>query len=430
MSETIVRIENLSKSYQLGAIGTGTFYGDVKRWWAKKLKKTDPYAKVDVPDHQNRDGQTVWALRDVNLDIQQGDVLGIIGNNGAGKSTLLKILSRITAPTTGTVKLKGRLASLLEVGTGFHSELTGRENIFLNGSIMGMSRREVAAKFDEIVGFSEVEKYIDTPVKRYSSGMYMRLAFSVAAFLDPDILVVDEVLAVGDASFQKKSLGKMDEVANEGRTVLFVSHNMGAIATLTRNCIWMERGRVREFGLTEDVLQKYTKQYLSPQENTGAFDLELHPRERMLPRDVEFTYAVLTSNDGEARTDFQEGDSIYVDVDFRVNKPANWLQLTMRILTVEGVPVFSVLLPKEEVISMVQGIYTSRVSIDPNYLRPGRYVATLNVHTSVLQDQINDALIFEVRHRISGDEYTFWTSDQRGLVRFDQYLWSAVVRKS
>jgi lipopolysaccharide transport system ATP-binding protein len=429
MSNIAIRIENLSKCYQLGTIGTGTFYGDLKRWWAKIIKKPDPYAKVDLPNHFNRDGQTVWALRDINLDIQQGDVLGIIGHNGAGKSTLLKILSRITSPTTGEAKIKGRLVSLLEVGTGFHNELTGRENIFLNGSIMGMNRKEVVRKFDEIVNFSEVEKYIDTPVKRYSSGMYMRLAFSVAAFLDPDVLVVDEVLAVGDASFQKKSIGKMGEVASEGRTVLFVSHNMGAIATLTRNCIWLDRGKVREFGSTEDVIHKYTKQYLSPQEKTGTFDLEKHPRERILPREVEFIQATISSSDRELRMDFQEGAPIYLDVDFRANKHVTWLQLTLRILTVEGVPIFSILLPKEEV-DLAEGIYASRISLSPNYLRPGRYVATLNVHTSVLQDQINDALIFEVRHRLNGEEHTFWTSDQRGLVRFDQYAWSKVARKA
>lgn len=428
MSDTVIRIEKLSKSYQLGTIGTGTFYGDVKRWWAKTLRKPDPYAKVDVADHRNRDGQTVWALQDVNLEIRRGDVLGIIGHNGAGKSTLLKILSRITAPTSGTIHLKGKLACLLEVGTGFHAELTGRENIYLNGAIMGMNRSEVAKKLDEIISFSEVEQYIDTPVKRYSSGMYMRLAFSVAAFLDPDILVVDEVLAVGDASFQKKSIGKMGEVANEGRTVLFVSHNLGAIATLTRDCVWLDRGNVREFGHTSDVLQKYTNQYLSSSENSGQIDLLLHRRERLLPREVEFTNAVITSTNHVPQVDFQEADPIYIDVDFRVNKPANWIQLTLRVLTVEGVPVFSILLPKSEV-TMVNGTYTSRVALEPNYLRPGRYVATLNVHTSVLQDQINDAIIFEVRHKLSGEEHTFWTSDQRGLVRFEEYSWSELTRK-
>lgn len=429
MNDTVIRIENLSKSYQLGTIGTGTFYGDVKRWWAKTLQRPDPYAKVDVADHQNRDGQTVWALRDVDFEIHRGDVLGIIGHNGAGKSTLLKILSRITAPTSGSVYLKGRLACLLEVGTGFHAELTGRENIYLNGSIMGMNRLEVAKKLDEIVNFSEVGKYIDTPVKRYSSGMYMRLAFSVAAFLDPDILVVDEVLAVGDASFQRKSLGKMGEVASEGRTVLFVSHNMGAIATLTRDCVWLDHGKLREYGSTGEVLKMYTKQYLSSSENTGNIDLLAHPRERLLPREVEFTNAMIGSTEHVPQVEFQEGDPIFIDVEFRVNKLTNWLQLTLRVLTVEGVPVFSVLLPKNEVL-MVEGIYSSRIDFDPNYLRPGRYMATLNVHTSMLQDQINDAVIFEVRHRLSGEEHTFWTSDQRGMVRFDQYSWSKVERKS
>jgi len=236
-SQTVISAENLSKSYQLGAIGTGTFYGDVKRWWAKQRGRPDPYLRVGEADHGNRDGETIWALKDVNFSAQQGEALGIIGSNGAGKSTLLKILSQVTSPTSGEVKVKGRIASLLEVGTGFHPELTGRENIYLNGAIMGMNRDEIRRKFDEIVEFSGVEKFIDTPVKRYSSGMYVRLAFAVAAHLEPEILIIDEVLAVGDAQFQKKCLGKMQEVGKEGRTVLFVSHNMGAIERLCSSAI-------------------------------------------------------------------------------------------------------------------------------------------------------------------------------------------------
>ncbi len=257
MSAPVISVENLSKSYRLGQIGTGTFSNDLKVWWAKKRGKPNPLLKIGQSDHGNRDGETLWALKDVSFTVQQGEVLGIIGRNGAGKSTLLKILSRVTAPTSGQVKVKGRIASLLEVGTGFHPELTGRENIYLNGAILGMSKEEVRRKFDEIVAFAEVAKFIDTPVKRYSSGMYVRLAFAVAAHLEPEILVVDEVLAVGDAEFQKKCLGKMGDVAKEGRTVLFVSHNMGAIRNLCQRSILLAKGELVNSGPTPEIVEKY-----------------------------------------------------------------------------------------------------------------------------------------------------------------------------
>ncbi|MDB5090982.1 MAG: ATP-binding cassette protein [Mucilaginibacter sp.] len=223
----VIKVENLSKAYQLGEIGTGTLSRDLERFWAKVRGKEDPFIKIGEYNDRTIRGKSdvVWSLKDLNFEIDQGDAVGIIGRNGAGKSTLLKILSRVTAPTAGTIKIKGRIASLLEVGTGFHPELTGRENIYLNGAILGMRKAEIKRNFDEIVDFSGVERYIDTPVKRYSSGMYVRLAFAVAAYLDSEILVVDEVLAVGDAEFQKKCLGKMGDISKgEGRTVLFVSY--------------------------------------------------------------------------------------------------------------------------------------------------------------------------------------------------------------
>lgn len=257
MSDLVISVENISKEYQLGVIGTGTFRGDLQRWWAKVRGLPDPYLKIGEKDHGNRDGEAVWALKDISFQVRQGEAIGIIGRNGAGKSTLLKILSRVTAPTSGVIKVKGKIASLLEVGTGFHPELTGRENIFMNGAIMGMDRHEIALKFDEIVDFSGVEKYIDTPVKRYSSGMYVRLAFAVAAHLEPDILIVDEVLAVGDAEFQKKCLGKMGDVGKEGRTVLFVSHNMTAIKSLCKTAIHLDGGKVIDSGGADQVVQGY-----------------------------------------------------------------------------------------------------------------------------------------------------------------------------
>lgn len=258
-----IKVENLSKQYRLGQIGTGTVSHDLNRWWAKVRGKEDPFAKVgDVNDRSVKgESEYVWALKNINFEINGGDAVGIIGRNGAGKSTLLKILSRTTLPTTGSVKVKGRIASLLEVGTGFHPEMTGRENIYQNGAILGMRRHEITKKFDEIVDFSGCERYIDTPVKRYSSGMYVRLAFAVAAHLESEILIVDEVLAVGDAEFQKKCLGKMGDVSKgEGRTVLFVSHNMAAVENLCTKGILLHSGTNVFNGSAKDAVERYIKQ--------------------------------------------------------------------------------------------------------------------------------------------------------------------------
>ncbi|SFN72176.1 lipopolysaccharide transport system ATP-binding protein [Bizionia echini] len=258
----ILKAEHISKQYRLGLVGTGTISHDLNRWWAGIRGKEDPYLKVgSVNDRSTKaDSDYVWALRDINFEVQQGEVLGIIGKNGAGKSTLLKILSRVTIPTTGEIKTKGRIASLLEVGTGFHPELTGRENIYLNGAILGMSKAEIRSKEDEIIAFSGCERYVDTPVKRYSSGMRVRLAFAVAAFLEPDILVIDEVLAVGDAEFQKKAIGKMQDISQgDGRTVLFVSHNMAAVKSLCTRAIVLEHGRTVFEGDTDAAVDFYLK---------------------------------------------------------------------------------------------------------------------------------------------------------------------------
>ncbi|WP_194768006.1 ABC transporter ATP-binding protein [Tamlana sp. I1] len=246
MRDIILKAENISKQYRLGLIGTGTISHDLNRWWYRVRGKEDPYLKIGETNDRSRKGDSdyVWALKDINFEVKRGEVLGIIGKNGAGKSTLLKILSKVTSPTTGEIKTKGRIASLLEVGTGFHGEMTGRENIFLNGAILGMTKKEIASKIDEIIAFSGCERYIDTPVKRYSSGMTVRLAFAVAAFLEPEILVIDEVLAVGDAEFQKKAIGKMQDISQgEGRTVLFVSHNMAAVKSLCTRAIVLEHGK-------------------------------------------------------------------------------------------------------------------------------------------------------------------------------------------
>lgn len=268
MSNTVIEFNNVGKQYILGTIGTGTLSQDLNRWWANIRGKEDPFLKIGETNDRTQKGDSrfVWALRDINFKVEQGDVVGIIGKNGAGKSTLLKILSRVTSPTTGDIKIKGRIASLLEVGTGFHPEMTGRENIFMNGSIMGMTKGEIKSKFDEIVDFAGVAKYVDTPVKRYSSGMMVRLGFAIAAHLEPEILVVDEVLAVGDAEFQKKAIGKMQDVSKgQGRTVLFVSHNMAAVRSLCTRGIMLKHGMVNYIGSIPETLNRYL--YYSEESN-------------------------------------------------------------------------------------------------------------------------------------------------------------------
>ena len=258
--EVILKVENLSKQYRLGLIGTGTISHDFNRFIAKIRGKEDPFLKIGESNDRATKGKSeyVWALKDINFEVKRGEVLGIIGKNGAGKSTLLKVLSKVTGPTTGSIKSKGRIASLLEVGTGFHPEMTGKENIFLNGAILGMTKKEISNKLDEIIEFSGCERYIDTPVKRYSSGMKVRLAFAVAAFLEPDILVVDEVLAVGDAEFQKKAIGKMQDISNsDGRTVLFVSHDMVAVQNLCKRGLLLTNGMVKAHGSVNEIIKEY-----------------------------------------------------------------------------------------------------------------------------------------------------------------------------
>lgn len=298
MSNIAIKAENISKAYQLGEIGTGTISRDLERWWAKLRGKEDPFLRIGEANDRNVKGTSdiVWSLKDLNFEIEQGDAVGIIGRNGAGKSTLLKILSRVTAPTTGSIKLKGRIASLLEVGTGFHPELTGRENIYLNGAILGMRKAEIKRKFDEIVDFAGIERYIDTPVKRYSSGMYVRLAFAVAANLESEILIVDEVLAVGDAEFQKKCLGKMGEVSKgEGRTILFVSHHMGSIQSLCNKGMVLSNGKVIHDGSVSSCINKYLQQ--APPENDVTL-LERKHRlglKAVLIEKIEFSPEIITT---------------------------------------------------------------------------------------------------------------------------------------
>jgi lipopolysaccharide transport system ATP-binding protein len=334
MSDTIIKVENLSKKYVIAHQQEGasnyTALRDVISNGAKSLIQ-----KIKHPTKSsNNKYEKFWALNDVSFEIKRGEAVGIIGRNGAGKSTLLKILSRITEPTKGRVSIKGRVASLLEVGTGFHPELTGRENIYLNGAILGMSRVEIKKKFDEIVDFAEVERFLDTPVKRYSSGMYVRLAFAVAAHLEPEILVVDEVLAVGDAAFQKKCLGKMGDVATkEGRTVLFVSHNMGAINTLCTGSIWLESGKIKELGQSNLITEKYLAQSYS----SSCF----REYELIVGKKAQITTVRLSNSNNLSTADFSCGEEIITEISFAINEKITGCHLACIVTTNEGYHLFS-----------------------------------------------------------------------------------------
>lgn len=295
----VIKVENLSKQYRLGLVGASTVKEDAHRWWAKLRGKEDPFLNLGVENDRtvNDSSKFVWSLKDINFEVEQGDVLGVIGRNGAGKSTLLKILSKVTAPTAGSVKVKGRIASLLEVGTGFHPELTGRENIYLNGAILGMRKHEITRKLDEIIAFAGVEKYVDTPVKRYSSGMYVRLAFAVAAHLESEILIVDEVLAVGDAEFQKKCLGKMGDISKgDGRTIIFVSHNMSAINELCTKGIMLQNGLIEYSGTSRNVVDKY---FLNPYKLKSDVDLIHDTKVRRGNGEARFTEIIINNNKGQ-----------------------------------------------------------------------------------------------------------------------------------
>lgn len=368
MSNLAIKLENISKLYRLGQVGTGTLQQDIKRWWWKMRGKGDPFAKIgEVNDRASKGSSNyVWALKDVNFEVEKGEVLGIIGRNGAGKSTLLKILSKTTSPTSGSIKINGRIASLLEVGTGFHPELTGRENIYLNGAILGMTKREIRSKFDEIVDFSGVERYIDTPVKRYSSGMYVRLAFAVAAHLEPEILIVDEVLAVGDAEFQKKCLGKMKDVSvNDGRTVLFVSHNMAAIKSLCNEGIVMEHGTIAYKGGALESVFYYQKDQNS--ENEYIFEENSvvigNNNIKILEFKVEPTLGnILSISSG-----------VKVKLVFYNNVPDIALDTSFILATKDEIEVLGtghILTPNKD---SKKGVYSVEFDIQPDLLNKGNY---------------------------------------------------------
>ncbi len=394
---TVIKIENLSKLYRLGQIGTGTLSHDLNRWWRMNLLgQPDPYTKVgqtnilaplnppkggkaNSPSHGGGRGEAelVWALKDINLEVKQGEVLGIIGKNGAGKSTLLKILSKVTSPTTGSIKVKGRIASLLEVGTGFHPEMTGRENIYVNGTIMGMRKWEIDKKLDEIVDFAGVAKYIDTPVKRYSSGMTVRLGFAVAAHLEPEILVVDEVLAVGDAEFQKKAIGKMQEVSQgQGRTVIFVSHNMTAIANLCNNLYVLQNGTTVYNGNVNEGIEYYLSSANNNKESRDSL------AEINLPDDEYFKLKKLNIyQKGSNANEFYTKDEIIIEYEYFVKKKISGLRIGFDLIdSKSGLTLFRTF--HDDIIrteTFEIGNYKSTAIIPSNFLKPGSYIINIAI---------------------------------------------------
>ncbi|EAY31985.1 ABC transporter ATP-binding protein [Microscilla marina] len=417
MSEIVLSVENLYKQYRLGLVGSGTLKDDLARWWARVRGKEDPLLKIGESNQLDTiDGDYVWALQDINFDVKQGEVLGIIGKNGAGKSTLLKILSKVTGPTKGNIKVKGRVASLLEVGTGFHPELTGRENIFLNGAILGMNKREIRSKLDEITDFAGVSKYVDTPVKRYSSGMYVRLAFAVAAHLDPEILIVDEVLAVGDADFQKKAIGKMKDVSKgEGRTVLFVSHNMASVKALCTQAIMLKQGQVVYEGEPNNVIEEYLSQDridikngLIP-ENASTY----HTGE------AKFRRVSLTNVEGVTTNAFYYKSPLHFNLDLDVLQPIEDVVLDIKISTKDGMIILdaSTTYEQKELLSFDKGLKKVSCKMENN-LQPGNYNTTLGIHyvNGNTIDYVEHVCEFSVLNFLEGEDAHFKQRFYHGFV--------------
>jgi lipopolysaccharide transport system ATP-binding protein len=413
MENPVIKVESLSKIYRLGQIGTGTLSHDLNVWWAKLRGKTNPLLKVGETDYGNRDGEVLWALRKVSFSVKQGEVLGIIGRNGAGKSTLLKILARVTAPTEGSIKVKGRIASLLEVGTGFHPDLTGRENIYLNGAILGMSRKEIDRKFDEIVDFAEIGKFIDTPVKRYSSGMYVRLAFAVAAHLEPEILVVDEVLAVGDTAFQKKCLGKMGDVAKQGRTVMFVSHNMQAISGLCSSTILLDSGRIMGYDATPKVIA----QYLSSGYNQSA-QATWNFSEALGSNNAKLHSVSALDDDGEVCHDLLMNKAITLRAEFWILRKSR-VVVSFHVYNQEGIVLFATGNFHEKAWADVEhspGLYRVECIIPKHFLNEGQhYVRIYLDHDNPNKISIPEVISFRVLD--PGDTRGDWTGTWIGMVR-------------
>ncbi|MEZ4874063.1 MAG: ABC transporter ATP-binding protein [Flavobacteriaceae bacterium] len=378
MKRVMLKIENVSKQYRLGLVGTGSLVHDLNRFWHQLRGKEDPYLKVGAVNDRSKksDEAYVWALQEINFEVMEGEVLGIIGKNGAGKSTLLKLLSRVTGPTTGTIKSRGRIASLLEVGTGFHPELTGRENIFLNGAILGMTKAEIASKIDEIIAFSGCERYIDTPVKRYSSGMTVRLAFAVAAHLEPDILVIDEVLAVGDAEFQKKAIGKMQEISHgQGRTVLFVSHNMASVKKLCTRGLVLENGRIAFTGDIEDCVEHYLKKEDRFSESEG--EIQWLPEEAPGTEEFRLRKVQTVSTEGIVQASFLDNQPVTIQVAAEVLQPLRNMRLNFKLFNHKEIVVFTTSSHLSEAVDKAPGVYHYEITIPPLLLNQGTYKINL-----------------------------------------------------
>ena len=418
----VLEAENISKQYRLGNVGTGTIKDDLGRFWARIRGKEDPYLLVGEENDRTFKGDSnyVWALRDIDFQVNQGDVLGIVGKNGAGKSTLLKILSRVTGPTTGQVRAKGRIASLLEVGTGFHKELTGRENVYLNGAILGMTKAEIKSKFDEIVAFSGVERYIDTPVKRYSSGMYVRLAFAVAAHLEAEILIVDEVLAVGDVDFQKQCLGKMKEVAGTGRTVLFVSHNLSAVRDLCTRALLIEKGQTVLDGTTLEVIDRYLKGE-TDMSQTGVVPPSYVRQWGTL--DAKIKQAELLNEVGEVSTNLFFRERISIKIHFEVEKPIQDVMATVRIATLDGIVTsfgdsYSM---SEQAAQYGVGEHTITFEMDTNF-NPGSYalyVSLAHCDSGKTIDYVERILDFQIQRNARDQGRHFKWNSANGYFELD-----------
>jgi lipopolysaccharide transport system ATP-binding protein len=390
--DIILKAENISKQYRLGQVGTGTLTHDLNRWWHQVRGKEDPYLKIgDVNDRSTKaESDYVWALKDINFEVERGEVLGIIGKNGAGKSTLLKLLSKVTAPTTGSIKYGGRIASLLEVGTGFNGEMTGRENIYLNGAILGMTKKEITSKLEEIIDFSGCERYIDTPVKRYSSGMYVRLAFAVAAFLEPEILIVDEVLAVGDAEFQKKAIGKMQDISRKGgRTVLFVSHNMVAIKQLCTKIIMLENGAVVFEGNTNEGIEYYLQ--------ANQYDVY---NGNYINENVEesgFTSLTLVDSHNVTRTEFGFDETITIKIKVKISEKHINSALSFKVVDKNERIIFTSEIEIDALINK-PGFHELEVKLPVKFLVPSKFNLTFALHNPnvALIDYLVDCLSFEI----------------------------------
>jgi lipopolysaccharide transport system ATP-binding protein len=379
MKELAIQAENISKQYRLGQVGTGTITHDLNRFWHKVRGKENPYLKIGEANDRTSVGDSdyVWSLRDINFEIEQGEAVGIIGRNGAGKSTLLKLLSKVTKPTTGSFKVNGRIASLLEVGTGFNPEMTGRENIYLNGAILGMRRAEITRKFDEIVAFSGVERYIDTPVKRYSSGMYVRLAFAVAAHLESEILIIDEVLAVGDAEFQKKCLGKMGDVSKgEGRTVLFVSHNMAAISSLCNKGIYLKNGKIELTGNIETLTTEYLATGIDYTTYINDFSNLTIDKEFFEP--IEF--GILNSEKRFLKGSLKNSCEIELFIKYKINKLTDDFNFGIAVYDLNEQLLFWSLNTDSDLVNRLNvkiGVNEASVIIPPHFLNEGEYIVEL-----------------------------------------------------